>query len=125
MQLHHLALGAKDVEKVAEFYRVFFKLPETRRHTDEHGLRSIWLKLESGVVMVERIDEPRQSNARMRPGLFLIAFQCTKEERDALERVLTANGHPIEERTDFTSYVRDPEGNRVALSNYALSSNEP
>ena len=29
-------------------------------------------------------------------------------------------GITIEARTGYTSYLRDPEGNRVALSNYPL-----
>ena len=38
--------------------------------------------------------------------------------RDAWEAHLTAAGHPIVHRTDYTLYVRDPEGNRVGLSHW-------
>ena len=44
--LHHLALGARDVERVASFYLDLFGLPELARHHDAAGeLRSVWLGL--------------------------------------------------------------------------------
>jgi len=114
-----VALGASDVERVAAFYREVFGLPERTRHRDGGGgLRSVWLELGTALLMVERTAaEPRRVD-RVGRGPFLIAFRVTSSERDALEARLAAAGAPIETRTDWTSYARDPEGNRVAVSVY-------
>lgn len=119
--LHHLALGARDVERVAAFYRTVFLLPEVARHTTESGsLRSIWLALGPVVLMIEQSEaEPRRVEG-VGSGPFLLAFRITEKERTQWEERLTAAGAAIESRTERTSYARDPEGNRVAVSFYAL-----
>jgi glyoxylase I family protein len=120
VELHHLALGARDVAAVSSFYRDQLGLPEVRRHHRQDGtLRSIWLALGASVLMIERCEETTPPSF-MRPGLFLIAFRVAKSDRLALERRLEASGHPIESRTTHTSYARDPEGNRVAISEHPL-----
>lgn len=119
MRLHHLALGAADVERVAEFYRDLLGLAELERHHAEDGaLRSIWLDLGGAILMVERSEAAARQVEGVGRGPFLIAVRCTAEERGGLERALEAAGHPIEDRTDHSSYTRDPEGNRVAVSCY-------
>jgi hypothetical protein len=50
--------------------------------------------------------------------LQLLAFGVRPEERGWFERKLSELGAPIEARTVFTSYARDPEQNRVAISHY-------
>lgn len=119
LALHHVALGASDVERVAAFYRDVFGLPERARHGDESGaLRSVWLELGAALLMVERTDAAPCRIDRVGRGPFLIAFRVASEERGALEARLAAAGAPVEARTDWTSYARDPEGNRVAVSAY-------
>lgn len=125
MRLHHIALGARDVERVARFYRDVFALEERARHLDdEGGLRSIWLELGGAVLMVERTREPLRRVEGVGAGAFLLAFSVRPEQRVELERRLEAAGAPVESRTAFTSYARDPEGNRVAVSHYPDSSGE-
>lgn len=117
--LHHVALGARDVERVAAFYREVLGLPERRRHDDEAGrLRSIWLALGDSLLMIERTDEAPRRVEGVGAGPFLLALACTPAERETLEAALEKAGAVIEARTAFTSYARDPEGNRVALSHY-------
>ncbi len=120
--LHHLALGAHDVEGVAAFYRTVFLLPEVARHAESDGpLRSIWLGLGSSVLMIERSTaEPRRVEG-IGSGLFLLAFHIAETERASWEERLLAAGAAIESRTAKTSYARDPEGNRVAVSFYPLA----
>jgi hypothetical protein len=47
-----------------------------------------------------------------------MCFALDAGERERAERVIEAAGAVIEARTEFTSYARDPEGNRVAISHY-------
>lgn len=119
--LHHLALGARDVEKVAQFYRDVLGLPETARHHDDAGaLRSIWLDLGGAVLMIERTTEPPRRVEGVGSGPFLIAVTVSPDARAELERALADAGAPIETRSEHSSYTRDPEGNRVAISHYPL-----
>jgi catechol 2,3-dioxygenase-like lactoylglutathione lyase family enzyme len=55
-----------------------------------------------------------------RPGFHLVALRVEDRDRPAIEQRLAAAGVPIAHRTDFTLYVRDPEGNRVGLSHYPI-----
>ena len=117
--LHHIALGASDVEEVARFYGEVFGLAEVDRHLDEAGrLRSIWLDLGGPILMVERTEERRRRVEGVGAGPFLLAFCVSVEERPQVEERLEARGASIEDRTAYTSYARDPEGNRVAISHY-------
>jgi glyoxylase I family protein len=118
MPLHHLALGARDVAGVAAFYRDVFGLPELARHHHQDGrLRSVWLDLGGPILMVEHTENAAPASG----GLFLAAFAIAPAERPALEARLAAAGAPIESKSAFSSYARDPEGNRVAVSHYPLS----
>lgn len=119
MRLHHLALGSSDVERLAAFYRDLFELPEVARHHDERGaLCSIWLDLGGALLMVEHSAEPSRIVNGIGAGLFLLSLRVSRAERGQLESVLQARGHAIESRTHFTSYARDPDGNRFAFSHY-------
>jgi catechol 2,3-dioxygenase-like lactoylglutathione lyase family enzyme len=125
-RLHHLALGARDVERVAAFYRDLVGLREAARHHEPDGrLRSVWLDLGGPVLMIERSGEPQRPVSRVGAGPFLLAIGADPAGRDALERRLTAAGVPVEYRTEHTVYFRDPEGNRVAISSYPLPSIPP
>lgn len=126
--IHHIALGAQDVALVAAFYARYMGLVEVTRHADEAGaLRSIWLKLAPGVVlMVERTAQPPRSVEGIGAGPFLLAFGAAdQDEREARCAQLVADGYVIEARTGYTSYTRDPEGNRVAISCYPLPQEAP
>jgi glyoxylase I family protein len=118
--LHHLALGTRDVERLARFYREAFGLIEVKRQSGEGGeLRSIWLDLGGALLMIEASVAPARPVVEgVGAGLFLLAMRVPGEERAAFEQRLEQLGQPIESRTEFTSYARDPDGNRIALSHY-------
>jgi catechol 2,3-dioxygenase-like lactoylglutathione lyase family enzyme len=116
--LHHVALGARDVARVAAFYRDVLGLRELARHDDVSGLRSVWLDLDGALFMIERTSEPARAVAGVGAGPFLLAFRCRPEERGVLEARLAAAGSVIEARSAFSSYARDPEGNRIAVSHH-------
>ncbi len=120
MVLHHVALGAQNVERVAAFYRDFLGLPEDRRHMDGEVVRSIWLRMGESMLMVERSVEPLRHVNGIGAGPFLLAISVSSKEREELENRLEASGFSIENRSEFTSYTRDPEQNRVAFSCYAF-----
>lgn len=118
-RLHHLALGARDVAALASFYREVFALREIARHDGPDGqLRSIWLELGGAILMIEKTLAAPRCVEGTGSGVFLIAFSVRPNERATLERALEARGHAIESRTPFTSYTRDPEGNRVGISHF-------
>lgn len=125
--LHHIALGARDVAALATFYTRHFQLVELARHLDGEGaLRSIWLELAPGaVLMVERTDVAARQVEGIGAGPFLLAFGAADQgERAARCEVLERAGYRIEAETGYTSYARDPEGNRIAISCYPLPREE-
>lgn len=118
-RVHHLAIGTPDVLRLAEFYRDVFGLGEAARHHDESGsLRSIWLDLGGSLLMIERSAAARERVDGVGAGLFLLALRVDVEERRRLEQVLAARGHAVESRSAYSSYTRDPDGNRVAFSHH-------
>ncbi|HKO49243.1 MAG TPA: VOC family protein, partial [Polyangiaceae bacterium] len=57
--LHHLALGTRDVERLARFYIDILELREVTRHLHADGsLRSVWLDLGGALLMIEPSDGP-------------------------------------------------------------------
>ena len=118
-RLHHVALGSGNVEQLAAFYRTVLSLPELTRHLDARGLlRSIWLDLGGAILMIEHTDETPRPVEGIGAVPFLLAFRVSVAERSAIEQRLMASGLPIEGRTAFTSYSRDLDGNRIAISHY-------
>lgn len=121
--LHHLALGARDVAKVAAFYRDVLGLGEIARHNHDDGtLRSVWLDLGGATLMVEATSEAPRRVEGVGAGPFLLAIRVEASRRSALENALETAGAVIESRTEYTSYARDPEGNRVAISTHPVIS---
>jgi catechol 2,3-dioxygenase-like lactoylglutathione lyase family enzyme len=122
--LHHVAVGTADVEALASFYARLLQTAERRRHLDDAGaLRSIWLDLAGTLLMIERAESgalrPRVDGVGL--GAFLLAFRVGPSERRAFEERAEALGAAIESRSAYTSYLRDPDGNRIAVSEYEVS----
>jgi len=119
---HHLAIQARDVIALGEFYRHALGLHElARHHTSQGQLRSIWLSLPGGgFLALEKADsEVAQEDFRStRQGRFLFALRIAPNDRDAIVEELTGKGIQIVHRTRWTIYFRDPEGNRIGLSHH-------
>ena len=121
--LHHLALGTRNVGNLARFYSEVLELREVTRHERADGsLRSVWLDLGGALLMVELSEEPPRRVDGIGAGPFLIAFAASRVEQARLEAKLAAAGSPIESRSEWTIYSRDPDGNRIALSAYPIES---
>ena len=71
--------------------------------------------------MIEPTDEPPRMVSGVGAGPFLIAVAVLPEQRGAFEARLELSGSVVESRSEFSSYARDPDGNRIALSVYPLA----
>lgn len=119
-RLHHIGLGARDVDVVAQFYQEVLDLEECGRHLYGDGrLRSVWLDTGGVILMIEHTGKRRKNVEGVGAGPFLLAFTVEDDAaREQMEARLAERGAEIESRTEYSSYFRDPEGNRVAVSYY-------
>lgn len=119
---HHVAIQARDVERVTAFYRDVLGFPElTRHHRPDGSLRSIWVGVPGGAFLaIEAADEAPEATPfrHGRPGLLMLAFRIPRAERARTVEELARAGVRLEHETKWTLYVRDPEGNRVGLSHH-------
>jgi catechol-2,3-dioxygenase len=120
---HHVAIQVRALEDVASFYTEVLGLPELERHHAADGtLRSIWLDVgDEGFLALERVAQapaPDPSFRDGRPGVFLVALRIDAAERARVRAELERRGIALVHETRWTMYVRDPEGNRVALSHH-------
>lgn len=113
--IHHIALRVRDPERSAAFYSGVLGLPERRRSDEGGALRSIWLSAGPALLMLER--RLRGKGAQEGSG-HLLALAV--EDLEAWERRLVAAGVAVEERTEHTIYLRDPDGHRVGLSVFSF-----
>ncbi|MBL8955480.1 MAG: VOC family protein [Myxococcaceae bacterium] len=115
--IHHVAIQVHDVEKVAAFYREVLALPERVRHRrDDGSLRSIWVEAsaDGAFFAIEQLE----GGSRGALGHSLVALRIAREERAGWLARFEKLGVPIEKQTRWSVYVRDPEGNAIALSHH-------
>lgn len=119
---HHLAIQVASLEKVEAFYGGLLGLPVIARWNDGEGRpRSVWLGLPGGgFLALERCEGSVETRPFLdpQPGLHLLALGIRQEDRREIEARLASAGHPKVAETQYTFYVRDPEGNRVGLSHH-------
>ncbi len=116
MRVHHLALRTKDLPRLEHFYVGGLGLAVIRRQEDGRG---VWLDAGGTIVMLERRDEDEP--APPAGSKELVAFAVAPETRASCTERLTRAGVAVEASTEFTLYVRDPDGRRVGLSSYPAS----
>jgi catechol 2,3-dioxygenase-like lactoylglutathione lyase family enzyme len=126
--VHHVAIQVRDLAAMEAFYGRVLGLPVLRRWQGEGATRSIWFDLhDGGFLAIERVDgtpRPREGFYTDDLGIHMVALAIKRDERDAWEAHLTAAGYEVVHRTDYTIYVRDPEGNRVGLSHWPDAATE-
>ena len=130
--VHHLAIQCRDLPACERFYREVLGLPLLRRWPRQQGGdRAVWLDLGGGAFLaLERVEGAPAGPAGAapapdappwrdgRPGFHLLALSIGAGERAGWEARLAAAGAPVVHRTRWTSYVFDPEGNRIGLSHH-------
>ena len=109
VKVHHIALRTNRRRALERFYGETLGLPTIQKTT-----RSTWLDAGGTIVMIEK--RGRGEPAIPKGSLELLAFAVTKRAHAALRKKLA-----IEASTEFTSYFRDPDGRRVAVSHYRRS----
>lgn len=113
MRIHHLAFRTGDLARLEGFYVEALGLAVIRRNET----RSVWLDAGGTLVMLEQRDE---DEAPVAPSQELVAFAVAPDTRAIVEGRLAAAGLALEARTEFTLYVRDPDGRRIGLSSYPV-----
>lgn len=108
--LHHLAFRTHQLDELVAFYVSLFELEVAR---DERP-RAVWLRLGDAVLMIERADDDEVTSGRTRD---VVIFAGEPSELRVRLRDL---GIREDGATDFTVYVRDPDGRRVGVSRYPL-----
>ena len=122
--VHHLAILVRDLAAAEAFYGGLLGLPVLRRWPADPAVargpeRSIWLDAGGGAFLaLERAPDGAPAGDPDSVGLHLVALRIGAGERGAWERRFAAAGVTVYRRTDYTLYVRDPEGNRVGLSHW-------
>jgi glyoxylase I family protein len=122
---HHLAIKVRDLAAAERFYCEILELPVQRRwpSSDGQGDRSLWLDLGAGAFLaLERATLERTPLDEEEPGLHLVALRIERDQRQAWIERLAGKGVPLYRQTDYTIYVRDPEGNRIGLSHWPEAS---
>ena len=114
MRLHHLAFRTAQLDALVGFYRDVIGLPVVK----ETG-RSTWLRLDDAVLMIERAGDGEP--AVPAGSLELVALAVDPVQRTSLTARLAARGIAVEGETEHTTYFRDPDGRRVAVSTYPLT----
>jgi glyoxylase I family protein len=112
MRVHHLAFRTDDLAKLERFYVDALGLAVVRRHEE----RSVWLDAGGAFVMLEHRDPGEPAHAA--GSKELVAFAIAPEARALYIERLGKAGVAIEASTEFTVYVRDPDGRRIGLSSY-------
>lgn len=115
--VHHIAVQVRDLTVARGFYEGVLGLLVVRELP-----HAVWVQCGQTVVMLERCTgQPRRDVADWkseRLGPHLIAFTIDVAEREAWRSKLSMAGFPVVHESDFTVYVRDPDGTRVGLSHY-------
>lgn len=119
MELHHLAVVVSDLPRAEAFWVDVLGLRVVRRWDDGEGRhRSTWVDLGGVFLALERAAAEGPKRVDGAPGFHCLALSIAPELRDTWGARLAAAGHPLERETDFTFYVRDPDGNLVGFSHF-------
>ncbi len=114
MRLHHIALRTRDLAALAEFYTRVLALAVV----GERPGYAVWLSIGDAVLMLETAAEGEPGVPA--GGMDLVALSVDDAGRETVRGRLRVAGVAVEAETDWTTYFRDPDGRRVAVSTYPL-----
>lgn len=130
--IHHIAVQVRDLARAEVFYASVLGLPVTKRWpAPEGGTRSLWLDAGGGaILMLEKAApdaRPPSEDAFACPnaGWHVVALTIDAAERKTWEARLMKARVEVVHRSAWTLYVRDPDGNRVALSHHPHAFSPP
>ena len=127
MKIEHLAIWAKDIEKIKTFYPEFFELSANEKYFNPTKKFSSYFLLFASGARIELMNRPEISkqleDLEQNLGLshFAIALG-SKQKVDDLTHNLRIKGYSIlgEPRTTgdvyYESVIADPEGNQIELT---------
>jgi catechol 2,3-dioxygenase-like lactoylglutathione lyase family enzyme len=122
MRVHHVAIQVNDLERAVRWYRDLFELPVLKEWPDDDGrVRAVWLKLsDDAFVALERCSGKGQPSGWWHPdpGIHVLSLRIAADERARWEQRLSERGVPVDHRSKWTLFLRDPEGNRIGLSHH-------
>jgi catechol-2,3-dioxygenase len=101
-------MRTRDVGRLERFYAGVLKLPVVKRD-DARG--SVWLDAGGTMLMIERASEGEPAISRESLELVAFAVESLEPWRALVD---------VEAQTVHTLYFRDPDGRRVAVSDYAF-----
>lgn len=105
--LHHVAIGTKNLSVMREFYLKLPGMEILREHYDEAGeLRSTWYLMTHNIIlMLEKKEKPKAPEA--------LVFSCV-----GLKDIELLNELALTEKTKYSVYYSDPDGNKIGYSTY-------
>ena len=128
--IHHLAIQCHDLVNMVRFYQRVLRLPIVKRWPSEDpmvpGDRAVWLGLGASVLVLERAgQQPTPEGWQSpKPGMHLLALHIFPWNRRLWREHLALYEVTIVHESQWTLYLRDPEGNRVGLSHYPETESE-
>jgi lactoylglutathione lyase len=128
MKIEHIAIWAKDMEKLKNFYAKYFQASVGPKYFNaKKNFESYFLSFDSGcqleVMQMPGIPESKNDVLQQFTGIIHFAISVeSKEIVDTLTERLRSDGYKIvgEPRTTgdgyYESVVLDPEGNRIEIT---------
>ncbi|EPG73245.1 hypothetical protein LEP1GSC058_2540 [Leptospira fainei serovar Hurstbridge str. BUT 6] len=107
--IHHIAIATDHPDLLKIFYD---RLPGIEFEKDnllsDGSIRSTWFRCGEALIMIEREE--------FRKGPQALVFDA--KSSDIKKQIEMQLGDKIEDRTEYTIYLRDPDGNRIGYSSY-------
>jgi len=123
LRVHHLAVLVRDLARAEHFYVDVLGCEVERRWGDDRGApRSVWVTLGPHAFLALELCAGEAAAAAPRaplgPGWHCVALGIERAEREAWRARLGEHGVRVERESEFTLYIRDPDGNLLALSHW-------
>ena len=128
MKIEHIAIWAKDIERLRQFYEKYFDARSNKKYTNsEKDFSSYFLSFNSGarleIMQMSSIPETANDPYKQFTGLIHIAISVGSVENvDTLTANLAENGYEVLDGPRKTgdgyyeSTVLDPENNRIEVT---------